>query len=115
VKTTIANALTALANPPSIIPPLEIVTIEQVAHLIQEAKVEIKENVKQNIEQMKDDIVQVSQTYTDIVTELLKESLHLKLGKQQKVTVFYILYVKRRVRIFITKNMYGNNTIKLYT
>jgi hypothetical protein len=39
--------------------------------------------------------------------------LHLELGKQWKVTIFYEFYVKRRVCIFITKNLYGNNTRKL--
>jgi hypothetical protein len=78
VNSTIANALTAIANTPSAVPPLEIVTIEQVAHLIQEAKVEIKTNVKHDIEQMKDEIVQETLTYTDIVTEQLKESLDTK-------------------------------------
>jgi hypothetical protein len=36
--------------------------------------------------------------------------IHLELGKQRKVTVFYIFYIKRRIRIFNTKNLYGNNT-----
>jgi hypothetical protein len=36
--------------------------------------------------------------------------IHLELGKQQKVTIFYIFYVKRRICIFNTKNLYRNNT-----
>jgi hypothetical protein len=40
---------------------------------------------------------------------------HLELGKRRKVTVFYEFYVNRRVRIFITKNLYRNNTRKLCT
>jgi hypothetical protein len=41
--------------------------------------------------------------------------VHLKLGKQRKVTVFYIFYVKKRVRIFNIKNLYRNDTRKLCT
>jgi hypothetical protein len=62
VNTAITNALTAIANTPATAPPLETVIIEQVAHLIQEAKVKIKADVKHDIEQMKDDIVQETQT-----------------------------------------------------
>jgi hypothetical protein len=36
--------------------------------------------------------------------------LHLELGRHWKVTVFYTFCVKRRVRIFNTKNLYGNDT-----
>jgi hypothetical protein len=36
--------------------------------------------------------------------------LHLKLGRQWKVIVFHMYFVKRRVRIFKTKNLYGNDT-----
>jgi hypothetical protein len=75
VNTAISNTLTTLANTPTVAPTSELVTIAQVAHLIQEAKVEIKADVKQDIEQMKDDIVQETQTYSNIMTEQLKESL----------------------------------------
>jgi hypothetical protein len=34
---------------------------------------------------------------------------HLELGRQWKVTIFYTFCVKRRVRIFKTKNLYGND------
>jgi hypothetical protein len=40
---------------------------------------------------------------------LLVQELHLELGRQWKVTVFYTFCVKRRVRIFKTKNLYENN------
>jgi hypothetical protein len=78
VNTAIANTLTALANTPAAASTSETITIAQVAHLIQEAKVEIKADVKQDIEHMKDDIVQETQTYFDIMTEQLKESLDTK-------------------------------------
>jgi hypothetical protein len=78
VNTAIANALIAIVNTPATLPVLEAVTIEQVKHLIQEAKVELKGNLKQDMEHMKDEIVQETQTYTDIVTEQLKESLETK-------------------------------------
>jgi hypothetical protein len=78
VNMAIANTLTAIANTPGTLPAPEAVTMEQVTHLIQEAKVELKGNLKQDVEQMKDDIVQETQTYTDIVTEQLKESLDTK-------------------------------------
>jgi hypothetical protein len=35
---------------------------------------------------------------------------YLELGRQWKVTVFYTFCLKRRVRIFNTKNLYGNDT-----
>jgi hypothetical protein len=35
---------------------------------------------------------------------------HLKLRRQWKVIVFHMYFVKRRVRIFNTKNLYGNDT-----
>jgi hypothetical protein len=50
VNTAMANALTALANTPIATPASETVMIAQVAHLIHEAKVEIKADVKQDIE-----------------------------------------------------------------
>jgi DNA anti-recombination protein RmuC len=78
VNTAIANALTTIANTPATLSVPEAVTIEQVTHLIQEAKVELKGNLKQDVEQMKDEIVQETQTYTDIVTEQFKESLDTK-------------------------------------
>jgi hypothetical protein len=40
---------------------------------------------------------------------------HLELGRQWKVTIFYTFCGKRRVRIFNTKNLYGNDTWKLHT
>ena len=40
---------------------------------------------------------------------------HLELGRQWKVTIFYTFNIKRRVRIFNTKNLYGNDTWKLHT
>jgi hypothetical protein len=52
--------------------------------------------------------------HTPYVLPLL-DVLHLKLGKQRKVTVFYIFYVKRRISIFHTKNLYRNDTRKLCT
>jgi hypothetical protein len=36
--------------------------------------------------------------------------IHLELGRQWKVIVFHMYFVKRRVRIFKTKNLYGNDT-----
>jgi hypothetical protein len=44
---------------------------------------------------------------------ITKKHLHLELGRQWKVTVFYMICVKGRVRIFNTKNLYGNNAKKL--
>jgi hypothetical protein len=38
-----------------------------------------------------------------------------QLGRQWKVTVFYTFCIKRRVRIFCTKYLYGNDTWKLHT
>ena len=35
---------------------------------------------------------------------------HLKLGRQWKVIIFHMCFVKRKVRIFNTKNLYGNDT-----
>jgi hypothetical protein len=35
---------------------------------------------------------------------------HLELGRQWKVIVFYMYFVNKRVRIFKTKNLYGNDT-----
>jgi hypothetical protein len=35
---------------------------------------------------------------------------HLELERQWKVTIFNTICVKRRVRIFNTKNLYGNDT-----
>jgi hypothetical protein len=35
---------------------------------------------------------------------------HLELGRQWEVTVFYTFCIKRRVCIFNTKNLYGNDT-----
>jgi hypothetical protein len=35
---------------------------------------------------------------------------HLELGRQWKVIVFHMYFVVRRVRIFNTKNLYGNDT-----
>jgi hypothetical protein len=35
---------------------------------------------------------------------------HLELGRQWKITIFYTFCIKRRVRIFHTKNIYGNDT-----
>jgi hypothetical protein len=40
----------------------------------------------------------------------LNIKLHLELGRQWKVIVFHMYFVKRRVRIFKIKNLYGNNT-----
>jgi hypothetical protein len=40
----------------------------------------------------------------------IEGDIHLELGRQWKVTVFYTFCVKRRVCIFNTKNLYGNNT-----
>jgi hypothetical protein len=78
INTAIANTLTAIANIPTTQPAPEAVTMEQVTHLIQETKVELKGNLKQDVEQMKDEIIQETETYTDIVTEQLKESLDTK-------------------------------------
>jgi hypothetical protein len=36
--------------------------------------------------------------------------LHLELGRQWKVIVFHMYFVNRRVRIFKTTNLYGNDT-----
>jgi hypothetical protein len=36
--------------------------------------------------------------------------IHLELGRQWKIIVFYTFCVKGRVRIFNTKNLYGNDT-----
>ena len=35
---------------------------------------------------------------------------HLELGRQWKVIVFHMYFVNRRVHIFKTKNLYGNDT-----
>jgi hypothetical protein len=45
----------------------------------------------------------------------LGEQLHLELERQWKLIVFHVYFVKRRVRIFNTKNLYGNDTSKLHT
>jgi hypothetical protein len=37
-------------------------------------------------------------------------NLVFKLGRQWKIIVFHMYFVKRRVRIFKTKNLYGNDT-----
>jgi hypothetical protein len=37
-------------------------------------------------------------------------SQHLELGRQWKVIVFHMYFVNRRVHIFKTKNLYGNDT-----
>jgi hypothetical protein len=36
--------------------------------------------------------------------------IHLELGRQWKVIIFHIYFVNKRVRIFKTKNLYGNDT-----
>jgi hypothetical protein len=41
--------------------------------------------------------------------------LHLELGRQWKVTIFYTFCVKRRICIFNTKYLNGNDTRKLRT
>jgi hypothetical protein len=39
-----------------------------------------------------------------------KLDFHLELGRQWKVIVFYMYFINRRVHIFKTKNLYGNDT-----
>jgi hypothetical protein len=41
-----------------------------------------------------------------------QQQQHLKLGRQWKVIVFQMYFVNRRVCIFKTKNLYGNDTWK---
>jgi hypothetical protein len=43
-------------------------------------------------------------------TKYMEGLMHLELRRQWKLTVFYTFCVKRKVRIFNTKNLYGNNT-----
>jgi hypothetical protein len=76
VNTAIANALTTISNlgtgttsAPK--PPTPNVTLKQVTTMILEAKSEMKEYTAQ----IKDDAIIETHTYTDIVTEDLKEKL----------------------------------------
>jgi hypothetical protein len=76
VNTAIANALTAISNSGTWTisaskPPTPSVTLEQVTTMISEAKSEMKEYIAQ----MKDDAIIETHTYTNIVTEDLKEKL----------------------------------------
>jgi hypothetical protein len=41
--------------------------------------------------------------------------LHFELGRQWKVIIFHMYFVKWRIRFFKTKNLYGNETWKLHT
>jgi hypothetical protein len=38
------------------------------------------------------------------------DSMHLEFGKQWNVIIFFMFSVKKRVRIFNTKTLYGNDT-----
>jgi hypothetical protein len=52
--------------------------------------------------------VHISISNTGILTNANKS--HLELGRQWKVIVFHMYFVNKRVRIFKTKNLYGNDT-----
>jgi hypothetical protein len=66
--------------------------------------------------EMKEGVVKrpVGRPKKEIVPNLLptkvNEHHHLELGRQWKVIVFHMYFVKRRVCIFKTKNLYGNDT-----
>jgi hypothetical protein len=49
-------------------------------------------------------------SYRYIEKGIIVKRLHLELGRKWKVIILHMYFVKRRVRIFHTKNLYGNDT-----
>jgi hypothetical protein len=77
VNTAIVNAMTAISNQPAA-SNSQNVTMAQVVHLLDERTEIVKKELKQNIQSLKNDVVAEAHTYTDLVTEDLRDKLDAK-------------------------------------